>query len=137
MRGRPSATPPRTVPLRLTQVVDLVTDRQPDAFGRGAELVDERPERPVPLGEMGVVPLDHHQTGHGPARHRVALAGLPVERPAPGLGALVGRVVEQRYGDDVAADPETSLGQAGELRSKVVEQVEVASAHPTERRWPG
>ena len=62
-----------------------------------------------------VVALDHEQLRHRLARHRLALAGTPVAHLAEGLRDLVGGVVQERRGDEVAADAEVRLGQPREL----------------------
>ena len=59
-----------------------------------------------------VVALDDDELRHRPPGDGLALAGLPVAHHAARLGELLGRVVEQRRGDEVAAHAEVLLRPA-------------------------
>ena len=122
--------PPRTSPFLLAQVVDRPGQVERDALGRRAQRRGQRAERAELVGDRRVVALDDHQLRHRHARHRVALARLPVAHDARRGRHLVRGVVRERDRDDVLPDPEVRRRQRAERPGDLVERVEVGAGLP-------
>ena len=115
------------------ELLDLLGGLPRDALPGDARVLDERPERGHLVVDRAVVALDDDELGHRPSRDRLALAGLPVTDDPAGLGELLGRVVEQRRGDEVAAHAEVLLRQLLEALGDGPERVPVAARLPRRR----
>ena len=115
------------------QLLDLLVGDPVRPLDARAELLHQRPDRPPLLADARVVAIDDDQLRHRLAGNRLALAGSPVADLAERLGDLVGRVVQQRRGDHVAADAEMTLGQLREPLRDPRERVPVALVLPRRR----
>ena len=115
------------------QLVDLLVGDPVRPLDARAELLHQRPDRAPLLADARIVAIDDDQLRHRLAGNRLALAGSPVADLTERLGDLVGRVVQQRRGDHVAADAEMAFGQLREPLRDPRERVPVALVLPWRR----
>ncbi len=115
------------------ELLDLLRGLPGDALPGDAGVLDERPERGHLVVDDAVVALDDDELGHRLAGNRLALPGLPVAHDPAGLCQLLGRVVEQRRGDEVAAHAEVLLREFLEALGDRREGVPVAARLPRRR----
>ena len=124
---------PVDLAVRRAELVQLDGRQERDPLRRRPELLGERPERAPLAVHGGVVALHRDELRHRRAGNRLALSPLPVAHLAERLRQLVGRVVEQRSGDEVGARAEVRLGELGEPLGDPAEDVEVGPRLPRGR----